>query len=254
VTWSSDRLSGKVAIVTGAASGIGRASAERLAAEGARVVIADIRGDAAEETAKALAGETIGVEVDVSDPGSVEAMVRAATDAFGGLDILHSNAAVPQAVVPFTELPLDVWRRTVDVNLTGAFLCVQAAVPAMRERAGGAIVITSSVSAVRPRPGISAYVASKSGVIGFARSVALDLAPEGIRVNVVLPGPVESPFLEGMSLTGGGAVDTDAIAAGIPQGKLIEPASLAAAVAYLVGDDAAQVTGSVLNVDGGRGL
>lgn len=255
MTWNSERLRDRVAIVTGAGSGIGRATAIRLAAEGAAVVVADIRPEAAAETVEALSNDGLAVTVDVADPDSVRAMVEAAESRFGGVDFLHGNAAVPQAAVPFEELPLEDWKRSLDVNMTGAFLCVQSVVPTMRRRGGGSIVITSSVSAVRPRPGISAYVASKAGVIGFARSVALDLAEDRIRVNVVLPGPVQSPFLQGMGLTGSGEdVDTATIAAGIPMGELIKPESVAAAVAYLVGDDASQVTGSVLNVDGGRGL
>lgn len=245
------RLAGRVAIVTGAGSGIGRSTAIRLSSEGASVVAADIRAQAAAETVRALDGEGLALTVDVADLGAVAAMVEQAEARFDGLDILHSNAAVPQAAVPFGELSLQAWERTLAVNMTGTFLCVQAAVPALRRRGGGSIVITSSVAAMRPRPGISAYVASKAGVIGFARSVALDLAHEGIRVNVVVPGPVQSPFLEAMQLADG---ETDSIAAGIPQGRLIEPGSIAAAVAYLASDDAAQVTGAILNVDGGRGL
>lgn len=252
---STDRLRGQVAIVTGAGSGIGRATAVRLAGEGAEVVAADIRPEAAAATVEEFAGAGLAVTVDIADPESVASMVEATESWFGGIDFLHCNAAVPQAATPLTELTVEVWRRTLDVNLTGTFLCVQAVVPAMRRRGGGSIVVTSSVAAVRPRQEISAYIASKSGMIGFARSVALELAEERIRVNVVLPGPVQSPLTAAMQMTGAGEeTDLASLAASIPLGELIEAESVAAAVVFFAGADAAQVTGAVLNVDGGRGL
>lgn len=248
---AAHRLDGHVALVTGAGSGIGRASARRLAAEGASVIVTDIDLDAAQETAALLEGPGLAMKLDVTDEHMVEDAVRQAVERFGALDILHANAGIPQVVTPLEQLEPERWRQILEVNLTGPFLCVRAALAELK-RARGAVVVTSSVSSMRTRDGMAAYIASKSGVNGLVRALAFELAPARVRVNAVLPGPVPTPLLESCEF-GESPQDTLAVAeAGVPLGRLIPPESIAAAVAYLASDEALDVTGVLLPVDGGR--
>jgi len=232
-------LGGKVAVVTGAGSGIGRATARRFAQAGARVVAVDLDAERCEDG--------LAVAADVTDAGDVRRVVETAVERFGGLDVFHNNAGLPAASKPVTEITREEWDRTLDVNLTALFLAAQAVVPAMRERGGGSIIVTASIIARRPRPGLAAYVAAKAGVTGLARALALELAPDRIRVNVINPGPANTPMLSRFGLD-------PAIGDALPLGRLIEPEDVAAAAEYLASDAAAAVTGSVFNVDAGRDL
>jgi 3-oxoacyl-[acyl-carrier protein] reductase len=248
------RLLGKAALVTGGGSGIGRAVARRFSAEGARVAVADLDGDRAAEVADELEGEALALEVNVSDTEAVERMVARTIDAFGRLDVLVSNAGVPQTAKPFVETSLAEWDRVIAVNLTALFLVARASVPAMRRQGGGAIVVTASIAASRPRPGIAAYVASKAGAIGLTRALALELAPEGIRVNAVSPVAVRTPMLKDFGFGEDEQATIERVEQTIPLGRIIEPEDVAAAALYLASDDARCVTGITLNVDGGRDL
>ncbi|MCW3062836.1 MAG: glucose 1-dehydrogenase [Solirubrobacterales bacterium] len=250
---AAQRLAGRVALVTGAGSGIGRESARRLAAEGASVVVTDVDLARATETAEPLGASALALRLDVTDADDVAAAVARAVQEFGALHVLHANAAIPQPVRPIEELEPEEWRRVLEVNLTGPFLCIRGAVAELR-RTKGAVVVTSSVSSMRIRDGISAYTASKAGVNGLVQALAYELAPAGVRVNAVVPGPVETPFLRGMKFAATPEETVAAAEAGIPLGRLVEPASVAAAVAYLASDDARDVTGVLLRIDGGRGL
>jgi 3-oxoacyl-[acyl-carrier protein] reductase len=245
------RHAGKVALVTGAGSGIGRASAQRLAAEGASVIVTDLDGDAAAETAYELGEAALARQLDVTDEGAVAGVVAEGIERFGALHLLHANAGIGQIITPVDELESDTWRRVIDVNLTGAFLTIRGAIAAIKQ-AKGSIVVTSSVSSMRTRDGLAAYIASKSGVNGLVRALAFELASDHVRVNAVLPGPVATPVLMMLGL---GADDEETVAvaeAGIPLGRLIAPERVAAAVAYLLSDEALDVTGVLLPVDGGR--
>ena len=241
-------LRGKVALVTGAGSGIGRATARAFAAAGAKVVVADVDQARAAETCAGL--EATPVPADVSDPDDVARMVRTAVDVYGGLDVFHNNAGIPEAAKPLGEITRDEWDRVLAVNLTAFFLAAQAVVPHMRERGGGSILVTASIITRRPRTGLAAYIAAKTGVTGLARALALELAPDRIRVNVINPGPSRTPMLAAFGL----GADDDAIGAGLPLGRLIEPDDIAHAATYLASDAAAAITGTVLNVDAGRDL
>jgi 3-oxoacyl-[acyl-carrier protein] reductase len=241
----TDRLAGKVAIITGAGSGIGRATAERFVREGARVVVADVRG--AEAAAAGLGSNAAPAVVDVSDPAAIAAMVELAVQRFGGVDILHNNAGIAEAVKPLAEIGRAEWDTIVAINLSAFFLCAQAVAPVMRDAGGGSIILTASIAARRPRPGMAAYVASKSGAIGLAKALAIELAADRIRVNVINPGPARTPMLEEFGLG-------ENVAAALPLGRAIEPGDIAAAAVYLASDEASKVTGLVMNVDSGRDL
>ena len=248
------RLAGKVVLVTGAGSGFGRATARRLAAEGAHVALADIDADTAAAAAREIGPPAIAVTADVCDAGAVAAMVADVVEQLGPIDVFHNNAGIAEFVTPVSEITRADWDQVLSVNLTAFFLGVQAVVPGMIERGSGSIILTASIAARRPRAGLAAYVAAKSGAVGLARQLALELAGDGIRVNVVNPGPAVTPMLDEFGFGEDRESVVASLSAALPLGRAIEPDDVAAAVAYLASDDARAVTGLVLNVDGGRDL
>ena len=231
-------LGGKVAIVTGAGSGIGRATARRFAAEGATVIAADLDLEAVEETCRGLDNATA-ARVDVTVREDVEDLVAR----HERIDVYFNNAGLPARIKPLAELSREEWDRTLDVNLTALFVAAQVVAPRLK---GGVLLVTASIIANRPRPGLSAYIASKAGVVGLAKALATELAPD-VRVNVINPGPANTPMLDGFGF------DTDPAQA-LPLKRLIEPEDIAGAAAYLASDDARAITGAVFNVDAGRDL
>jgi len=246
------RLTGKVAIVTGAGTGIGQAIAERLVAEGAAVVIADVAGAAA--AASALAGQgarALAVEVDVSDEGAVAAMVERTLAELGKVDILINNAAIAAAVTlrPIEEITVAQWRRLLDVNAMGTFLCTRAVAPHMRAQRSGRIVNMTSGTAFKGAPYMLDYVASKGAIMTMTRALARELGPSNITVNAVSPGYTLS---EGI-LANAAVVEANRSAAiasrALPRDAW--PADIVGSVAFLVSDDAAFITGQILAVDGG---
>jgi 3-oxoacyl-[acyl-carrier protein] reductase len=232
-------LEGKLAIITGAGSGIGRATARRFAAEGATVIAADVDLERARQTCDGLANATA-AQADVTRRADIEALVAG----HDRIDVYFNNAGVPARIKPLAELTREEWDRTLDVNLTALFVAAQVVAPKLR--GGGLLLVTASIIANRPRPGLSAYVASKAGVVGLAKALATELAPD-VRVNVINPGPANTPMLEDF----GFATDP---AQALPLKRLIEPEDIAGAAAYLASDDARAITGAVFNVDGGRDL
>jgi pyridoxal 4-dehydrogenase len=238
---------GKVAVVTGAAQGIGRAIALRLARDGARVAIADVNSHGAAVVAQAIGGDAFAVACDVSDPAQVTALHRAVEDRAGGIDILINNAAI----VPFTpwdEVDLDHWRRLIDVNLTGVFLMCRASSDMMRRlgRKGRIVNIGSNVI-FAGTPNMAAYVAAKGGVFGLTRALATELGKYSIAVNAVTPGLTESDGVKtGPHNASFGFVESLQALPGRGQ-----PEDIADAVAFLASDDARFITGQTLNVDGG---
>lgn len=245
------RFAGKVAVVTGGASGIGRSAVEHLCAGGASVVVADVDADAGAATVEVVAaagGDARFVAADVTDVSAVEAMVAAAVDTWGRLDIAFNNAGTSGSYAPVADAAPDAWDRTLALNLTGVFLCLRAEIPAMVASGGGAIVNTSSAAGQMGFAGLSAYVASKHGVIGLTKSAALENARTGVRINAVLPGTVRTPMLEGFA----GSDDAlEAMGRTSPMGRLGEPAEIASAVLWLCSDEASYVTGHAFAVDGG---
>lgn len=249
---TTEDFGGKVAVVSGGASGIGRATAELLAERGAKVVVADLddaQGATTVGRINALGGDAVFVRTDVTVPAEVEAMVATAVDAFGGLDIALNNAGVPGTYAPFTDQVLPDWERTLAVNLTSVFLSMQAELPAMLDRGGGAIVNTASAAGLMGFAMLPAYVASKHGVIGLTKSVALEYASKGVRVNAVCPGSVRTQMLEGFA--GGDEAFLEGMGRAQPIGRLGTPEEVAAAVVWLCSDAASFVTGHAMAVDGG---
>lgn len=249
----SSRFHNKRVLLTGGASGIGRATAELFAAEGATVTIGDIDLSGAQAVATGIGGHALAY--DSRDAASAATLAAGAAQAMGGIDVLLNIAGI-MTWGRLAETSEDAWRRTLDINLNGPFFLIQAALPHLKESKGN-IVSIASVGGVHPVYGTSAYGVSKAGVIALTKSAALEFAPHGIRVNAVAPGGVATPMHE-KSAAGGGvdpAIFAEAAARNMP--KLTDrdactPAEIAAAVAYLASDDARYATGTVLILDGGQ--
>jgi 2-hydroxycyclohexanecarboxyl-CoA dehydrogenase len=243
---------GRVAVVTGAGSGMGRAIAERLAGNGYRVALLDLNRDAVGSTAKALRDrnrEAIGLGVDVSDRAAIDAALGTVRGEFGPVEIMVTSAGIDE-FQPFTDITVDAWDRMLAVNLTGTFHCLQLAVPDMLAAGWGRIVTISSSSAQSGAARMSHYVASKGGVVGLTKALALELAPHGITVNTIPPGFIDTPMAR-RAEERGDLPSIDAVAARTPVRRAGTPDDIAAACAFLCSDDAGYITGQLIGVNGG---
>ncbi|MGY1710470.1 SDR family NAD(P)-dependent oxidoreductase [Geodermatophilus sp. SYSU D00758] len=253
-------LDGRVAAVTGAGTGIGRAIALRLAAEGADVVLTGRSTGAMEQVAaevQAAGRRALAAPLDLRDPASVEAAARTADEAFGPVDVLVCNSGVGGPSVPLVEMPLAEWEDTLRVNVTGTMLTCRAFLPGMLARGSGSVVVIGSVTGKRPLVDRTAYAASKTALIGLVRTLAWEVGPSGVRVNLVSPGGVEGPriawVLEQQAAARGIPVEQARaeFTSGAPLQRLVEAGEVAAAVAFLASPGAAGITGEDLNVSAG---
>ena len=250
------RLGDKIAVVTGGGSGFGEGIARRFADEGAAVVVGDLNGAAAERVAGAIrakGGRAAPIAADVTKGTQVKAMIALALDSFGGLDVLVNNAGVPQRYQPLTEVGEAEFDRVFAVNVKGIYWTAIHAVPALKRRGGGVIINTASTGAARPRPGLTWYNGSKGAVITLTRSMAVELAPDRIRVNAINPTAAETPLLTEEF----GTITPEMRArfvSSVPLGRLCEPLDVAKAALFLASDEGAFLTGVCLDVDGGRSV
>jgi len=240
------RIANKIAIVTGGGSGIGKATAELFAKEGAQVTIGDLQKSHGEEVAKSI-GATF-VATDVSDPKAIEKLVRATTDKHGRLDIMFNNAGIG-IVSPFLDTKQETYSKTIGIDLDGVYWGVKAAGQVMVAQKGGAIVNTASVAGIRGSVGLSAYNAAKHGVVGITRAAALEFAHAGVRVNCICPGIIDTPLVA----VAFGATEEirETMHRFHPLGRMGKPEEIAKCVLFLASDDASFVTGHALVVDGG---
>ncbi len=250
----SMKLKGKVAIVTGAASGFGRAIAERFVLEGAKAVMADINGEGVSEVAAGYGDSAIAVTCDVSQKADVEAFIRAAAEAFGGVDIMVNNAGTTHNSQPLLDVTEAEFDRVYAVNVKSIYLTTLAVVPRMEKRGGGVIINIASTAGVRPRPGLTWYNGSKGAVITLTKSMAVELAPKHIRVNAISPVMGETGLLTKFM----GKPDTPEnrakFQATIPLGRLSRPHDIANAALFLADPASSFITGVALDVDGGRSV
>ena len=262
----TERLVGRRTIVTGAGSGIGQAAARLFAAEGARVLCADIDESSAMAVADEIGEQAVGHRVDVANPEDCAAMVARAVEDFGGLDAVYANAGIAGAGRA-ADLEVEDWDRVIAVNLTGVWLSIKYAIPHLVEAGGGSLVLQASVGGVIGVPGIAPYAAAKAGVIGLARQIAVDYGPDNIRVNAICPGTVPTPLVRATYEKAGGfaavadvgpdAGIDDMIAAAVvrnPLGRLGTTADIANLALYLASDESSWVTGAAITIDGGMSV
>jgi len=248
-----ESFAGKVAFVTGAANGIGRAAALAFAREGASVVVADVSEQGNLETSRMieeLGARALAVRCDVSRAEDVRAALDKTVEAFGRLDFAFNNAGVEQPVMGAADITLEQWTRIIDIDLRGVFLCMKHEIPLMLKQGRGAIVNTSSGAGVKGFRGQAAYCAAKYGVVGLTKAAALDYAPSHIRVNAVCPGIIDTPMMQRFS--GGTPEGREVVIAQEPVGRMGRPEEIAAAVIWLCSDAAAFVTGHAMVIDGGQ--
>ncbi len=245
-------VEGKVALVTGAASGIGNATAQALAREGARVVVADIDVDGGEKTAATIAemgGRAHFVRADVTCEGEVETLIAAAIETFGRLDCAVNNAGITPAPSALSDIALEDWIRTLTINLTGIFLCLKYELPVMQKQASGAIVNMASGAGVVATPGLAHYCASKHGILGLTKTAAMENIKAGIRVNALCPGAVDTPMLR--ASIGSDPNLEKLVLNSLPAGRLGRSEEIAEAAVWLCSERASFVNGESMLIDGG---
>ena len=248
------RLKDKIAIITGATGGIGRNTAQTFVREGARVMLVDLDEGRLRALAHELGPNAAFTPADVSNAEDSERYVRATVEQFGGVDILFANAGIEGTVAPIADLPVEAFDRVLAINVRGVFLGMKAAIPELIKRERGSIIITSSIAGLIGSPGLSAYVASKHALVGLARSAAIELAPNRVRVNTVHPGPIDNRMMrgiEGQLAPGHGEDVKHQFEAQVPMARYGTNQEIAALALFLASDDASYCTGSVFVADGG---
>lgn len=241
------RLQNKVAIITGAGSGIGKAAAERFSEEGAAVIIADLpksNGGKVADSIQSNGGTARFIPVDVTQADQMNELVETTVKEFGKIDIMYNNAGIAMPITPIEEITEDFFEKMMEINMKGVFLGTKAVVPYMKEAGKGVILSTGSTSAPRPRPGLNIYCASKGAVVAFMKSMALELAPYGIRANCINPVATNTPMVD--------EEQRSKFIHSIPLGRLAQPIDMANTALFLASDEATMITGVDLEVDGGR--
>lgn len=249
-------LTNKVAIITGAGGGIGKAVMEQFLLKGAKVVAVDINVEAIAVLAEKYPEQLSVIKANLTDEDSVANVVQQTVDTFQQVDVLVNVAGIAQAATEIENVTLSDWERIMSINATAIFLTCRAVVPFMKKQQHGSIINVASISVERPRPGLNAYIASKGAAISLTKALAIELAPHNIRVNGINPGPSDTKMLGEFAAVGSdvGESKENIFLKSMPLGKLVTPEDIAHCAVYLSSDLAKMITGSIVNVDGGRGL